>query len=408
MSNDKQQALSESAGPLAGIKVLDLGTMIAGPVAGTLMADFGAEVIKVEQPGVGDTIRGVGPFSKGESLWWNVDGRNKKSITLDLRQARGQEILRKLVKEVDVVVENFRPGTLEKWNLDYENLSGVNPRLIMLSVSGFGQSGPLANRAGYDRIGLAFSGVMGMTGFADRPPVRVGTSIADYSTALMGAFSVMMALYYRDVRGGEGQQIDLALYESMFRFSDSMVAAFDQLGLIRERTGNVHFGAAPGSTFETSDGRYTIMTISGDTLFRRLCIAMEKQEMTDDPRYANHELRFGHIEELNQIVADWMKNTPAQQVHEALQANGIPFSTVLTIEDIAKHPQYKARENIVTIEHPKLGPLRMQGIVPKMSRTPGKISSAAPAVGEHNQELYRRLLGYGMSELEQLRTERVI
>jgi len=408
MSNDKQQALSESAGPLAGIKVLDLGTMIAGPVAGTLMADFGAEVIKVEQPGVGDTIRGVGPFSKGESLWWNVDGRNKKSITLDLRQARGQEILRKLVKEVDVVVENFRPGTLEKWNLDYENLSGVNPRLIMLSVSGFGQSGPLANRAGYDRIGLAFSGVMGMTGFADRPPVRVGTSIADYSTALMGAFSVMMALYYRDVRGGEGQQIDLALYESMFRFSDSMVAAFDQLGLIRERTGNVHFGAAPGSTFETSDGRYTIMTISGDTLFRRLCMAMEKQEMTDDPRYANHELRFGHIEELNQIVADWMKNTPAQQVHEALQANGIPFSTVLTVEDIAKHPQYKARENIVTIEHPKLGPLRMQGIVPKMSRTPGKISSAAPAVGEHNQELYRRLLGYGMSELEQLRTERVI
>lgn len=408
MSNDKQQALSESAGPLAGVKVLDLGTMIAGPVAGTLMADFGAEVIKVEQPGVGDTIRGVGPFSKGESLWWNVDGRNKKSITLDLRQARGQEILRKLVKEVDVVVENFRPGTLEKWNLDYENLSGVNPRLIMLSVSGFGQSGPLANRAGYDRIGLAFSGVMGMTGFADRPPVRVGTSIADYSTALMGAFSVMMALYYRDVRGGEGQQIDLALYESMFRFSDSMVAAFDQLGLIRERTGNVHFGAAPGSTFETSDGRYTIMTISGDTLFRRLCIAMEKQEMTEDPRYANHELRFGHIEELNQIVADWMKNTPAQQVHEALQANGIPFSTVLTVEDIAKHPQYKARENIVTIEHPKLGPLRMQGIVPKMSRTPGKISSAAPAVGEHNQELYRRLLGFGMSELEQLRTERVI
>ena len=298
------------SGPLSKIRVIDLGTMVAGPVAATQMADFGADVIKVEQPGTGDTLRGVGPFYEGECLWWQVEGRNKRSITLDLRQEQGQALLKRLVAEADVVIENFRPGTLEKWNLSYAQLAAVNPAIVMLSVSGFGQTGPYADRAGYDRIALAFSGVMGITGFPDRPPVRVGTSIADYSTAIMGAFAIMMALYHRDVNGGQGQQIDLALYEPMFRFTDTMVLAYDKLGRMRERTGNVHQAAAPGNTFQMKDGRFLIMTISGDVLFRKLCHALGRPAMANDPKYANHTLRWQHVQELNDLTARWILDCP--------------------------------------------------------------------------------------------------
>lgn len=395
-------------GPLSGIRVLDLGTMVAGPVAGTLMADFGAEVIKVEQPSIGDTLRCVGPFSQGESLWWNVDGRNKKSLTLDLRQPRGQAILRDLVAHSDVVVENFRPGTLEKWNLGYETLAGVNPALVMLSVSGFGQNGPYATRAGYDRIGLAFSGVMAITGYADRAPVRIGTSMADYSTALMGAYAIMLALYHRDARGGTGQQIDLALYEAMFRFTDSLTSAYDQLGQVRQRNGNVHFGAVPGNTFETQDGRFMIVSISSDAMFVRLCKAMGRPDMLTEPRYKTHALRYQCVEELNTILADWLRSTPVPAVSAAFEEQGIPFSIVLTIDDIVAHPQYQARENIVSVDHPKLGPLRMQGIVPKLSGTPGRVESPAPQLGEHNVEILRDLLHLGADDLEQLRAEKII
>jgi crotonobetainyl-CoA:carnitine CoA-transferase CaiB-like acyl-CoA transferase len=396
------------SGPLANVRVLDLGTMIAGPMAGTLMSDFGAEVIKIEQPNIGDTLRGVGPFSQGESLWFAVDGRNKKSITLDLRQSEGKRLLLELVAKSDVVIENFRPGTLSKWKLDYDTLSAVNPSIIMLSVSGFGQNGPYATRAGYDRIGLAFSGVMGLTGYADRPPVRVGVSIADYSTALMGAYAVMMALYHRDARSGTGQHIDLALYESMFRFSDSLVPAYDQLGFVRRRSGNVHFGAVPGDTFETSDGRYMIVSISSDAMFERMCHAMKRTDLLEEPKYATHALRYESVEELNRIAGDWIKATSVDAISAALEANGIPFSIVLTIDDMVNDPQYAARQNIATIEHPKLGPLRMPGVVPKLSATPGKIHSAAPAIGQHNDEIYGTLLGLDGKDMQRLVAEGVI
>src|ERR1017187_8683422 len=287
----------ERAGPLNNLRVIDLGTMVAAPVAGTLLADFGAEVIKVEQPECGDTIRELGPYLEGESLWWNVDGRNKKSVTIDLRQEKGQALLRRLVAKADALVENFRPGALEKWNSGYEQLAAVYPGLVMLSVSGFGQTGPFAKRSGYDRIGLAFSGIMAITGYPDRPPVRIGTSMADYMTATLGAFAVMMALYNRDANGGPGQQIDLALYESMFRFTESMTLAYDRLGIVRERTGNVHYGAAPGNNYETIDGRYLTLTISGDTLFKRLCHAMARPELAEVPAYATHKQRWEHIGE---------------------------------------------------------------------------------------------------------------
>ena len=396
------------SGPLNGLRIIDLGTMVAAPVAATLLADFGAEVIKVEQPGVGDTIRKLGPFVEDESLWWNVDGRNKKSITLDLRQAKGQALLKRLVEKADAVVENFRPGTLERWSLAYADLERVNPKLVMLSVSGFGQTGPFATRAGYDRIGLAFSGVMALTGYADRPPVRVGTSIADYTTATMGAFATMMALYHRDALGGKGQQIDLGLYESMFRFTESLSSAYDRLGTVRGRTGNIHYGAAPGNNFPTQDGRFLTLTISGDTLFVRLCAAIGRPELASDPRFATHQSRWQHIEVLNPLVAEWVVGRPFADVSAALEAQGIPFSIAMTIEDIFEHPQYAARENIVSVDHPTIGPFKMQGIVPKLSKTPPSAVEAAPLLGANNDDIYRGLLGLRDAELAQLRSEGVI
>lgn len=405
--SSKEQTV-QGAGPLAGVRVIDLGTMVAGPVAGTLLADFGAEVIKVEQPKIGDTIRHVPPFAEGESLWWNVDGRNKKSITLDLRQEKGQALLRRLVEKADVVVENFRPGTLEKWNSGYPQLSAVNPGLVMLSVSGFGQTGPLAQRAGFDRIGLAFSGVMALTGYADRPPVRTGISISDYTTALFGAFSVMMALYHRDARGGEGQQIDVALYESIFRFTEALIPAYDLLGTVRQRTGNEHYGASPGNNFETSDGRFMTLTISTDGLFQRLCKAMERPDMACEERYQTHAKRTLCVTELNEIVGAWIRNTDVETVSAALDGQGIPFSIALTAKDIVEHPHYQARENIATVPHPKLGAIKMPGVVPKLSKTPGVTLKAAPALGEHNRDVYVGLLGMQEAELEQLASEGVI
>ena len=396
------------SGPLSKLRVIDLGTMVAGPVAATLMGDFGADVIKVEQPGTGDTLRGLCPFYEGECLWWQLEGRNKRSVTLDLRQAEGQALLKRLVAEADVVIENFRPGTLEKWNLGYEQLAQVNPAIVMLSVSGFGQTGPYAQRAGYDRIGLAFSGVMGITGFADRPPVRVGTSVADYATATMGAFAVMMALYHRDVNGGQGQQIDLALYEPMFRFTDSMVLAYDKLGRVRERTGNVHQAAAPGNTFRMKDGRYIIMTISGDVLFRKLCQALGREEMADDPRYANHTARWQHIEELNDIAARWIEENEAAAVTAALSRHGVPYSVVLTVSDIFEDAHYAARQNLETVEHPKLGPLRMQGVVPRMLGTPAEPIAPAHDLGQDNEDVFQQLLGVERDEYQRLQAHGVI
>lgn len=408
MGQEAKEAADSGVGMLGNLTVIDIGTMVAAPVAGTLMADFGANVIKVEQPHSGDTLRGLGPFLEEESLWWNVDGRNKKSITLNLRTPKGQEILKQLIGKADVLLENFRPGTLEKWGLGYDVLSEINPRLVMLSVSGFGQTGPLSNRAGYDRIGLAFSGIMALNGYPDRPPVRIGTSMADYFTATLGAFAIMTALYNRDANGGRGQQIDLALYESMYRMTESLTSAYDRLGLIRERTGNVHYGAAPGNNFETSDKRYMTLTCSGDAIFRRICQAMQRPDLGQDPSLATHAQRWNRVEELNQIVGDWIKNTPVEEVSEALDKQGVPYSLALTIKDIVNHPHYAARENIVSVDHPTLGPIKMQGVVPKFSHTPARKVEPAPSIGQHNKEIYFDYLGMSAEEYATLENEGVL
>lgn len=399
---------STAAGPLKKLRIIDLGTMVAGPVICTYLGDFGADIIKVEQPNGGDTVRALGPFKDGESLLWQVEARNKKSITIDLRKPAGQELLKRLVKEADAVVENFRPGTLEGWNLGYEQLRAVNPRIVLVSVSGFGQTGPLATRAGYDRIGLAFSGVMAATGEENGMPVRVGISAADYSTATMGAFALMMALYHRDANGGAGQHIDLSLYETMFRFTDSMVTAFDQLDIVRKRTGNVHQFAAPGNNFLTSDGRYLVITISSDSVFRKLCGAIDQPGLATDPRYLTHIQRWQAVHELNEIVARWAGSHTAAEAGAMLDAHGVPYSPLLDVRDIFANPQYEARGNIVSVQHPKLGPLKMQSPTPRMLGTPCVAPRAAPELGEHTDLILKDVLRMGDQEISRLRQDAVI
>jgi crotonobetainyl-CoA:carnitine CoA-transferase CaiB-like acyl-CoA transferase len=395
-------------GPLKGVRVLDLGTMIAGPVAATLLGDFGAEVLKVEQPQGGDPMRGIGPFVDGESLWFNVESRNKKSLSLDLRLPEGQALLRQLVMNADVVVENFRPGTMAKWGLSYQELSEVNPRIVMLSTSGFGQTGPNASRAGYDRIALAFGGLMHVTGHPDRPPVKPGNSMADYQSALFGALAVMMALYHRDVHGGKGQQVDLALYESVFRFTDVLVTQFDKLGLKRERQGNTSFAAAPGDNFVLSDGRYMVITVSSDTVYRALCKAMARPDLQADPRFLTHSLRTEHLCEINAEVAQWLLTTPVQELCARLDDAGVPYSILYTVEDILADAHYAARENIAVIDHPKIGSLKMPAPVPRFSGTPAPALRPAPALGSDNVEILQGWLGLGTEEVASLQERGVI
>lgn len=400
--------MQEHRGILSGVRILEMGTMLAGPVAATLLADFGAEVIKLEPPEKGDPIRHQGQMVDGESLYWNVEGRNKKSVTLDARTEKGQELVRKLVKECDVLVQNFLPGTMEKWNLGYERLREINPRLIMLSVSGFGQTGPNAHRACYDRVALAFSGFLYMTGYPDKPPVRPGAAVADYQTALFGAFSVMLALFNRDARGGSGQMIDISLYESVLRFTDTMIIAYDKLGVMRERRGNAHWAAAPGDHYETADGRFLALTVSADNVFRRLAESMGQSELSTDERFATHLARVTNHEVLNSKVADWIKSRPTEGVIAAFDAQSVPYSMIYSVKDIMKDPHYAARGSIATVDNPRIGQLKMQAAFPIMSETPAPPLRPAPTLGEHTDEVLSELLGIAGDQITELRKEKII
>lgn len=393
---------------LEGLRILDLGTMVAGPVACTLFGDFGADVIKVEVPGRGDTVRDIGPYVDDVCLYWSVENRNKKSITLDLRKPKGRELLLRLVEHVDAVVENFRPGTLERWGLSYEEMKQRNPDLILLRISGFGQTGPYRERAGYDRIALAFGGVMGITGFPDRPPVKIGTSVADYQAAILGAFALLMALYHRDLHGGGGQEIDLAMYEAVARFTDVLIPTYDRLGVARQRRGNTHFASAPGEHFLTSDGRYIILTISANAGFQRLCEAMKRPEWADDPRFRSHESRWEHVDELNKGVAEWILSKPVEEICEILDDAKLAYSFIYSVADMVDDAHYQARGTIATVHDPKVGPIRMAGVVPKFSGSPEKPISPAPELGDSNQEIYSAWLGLSADDLAELEDEGVI
>lgn len=394
--------------PLAGIRVLDLGTRIAAPFAATLLADFGAEVIKVELPGRGDFMRSIGPFADSYSLWWAVEGRNKKSITLDLRQPRGQALLKRLIGLADVAIENFQPGTLEGWGLGYDALHAINPGLILTRASVYGQTGPYRDRPGLDRNGIGFGGLLYITGYADRPPVRPGVIISDYLTGVFNAFAVMLALYHRDVHRGGGQWADLALYESVFRILEHTVAAYDRLGRVREREGNRLRNSAPLDNWQTRDGEFVCIVAAGDGLFPRLARAMGREDLLDDARFATLRARVEHADAINAIVGDWVKQHTAAEIEAVLVAAEVPVSRAYSIADIAADPHYAARQDIVVVDDPTIGPVRMQAVYPRLSATPGRIERGAPKLGEHNREVYAGLLGLSDDEMAALQADGVI
>ena len=393
----------DRGGPLAGIRVIELGTMIAGPVAATLLGDFGAEVIKIEPPGVGDPIRHSGPFVGEESLYWNVEGRSKRSVTLDLRRPEGQAVLRGLVRHADVLIENFRPGTMARWGLDYPRLKAENPRLIMLSTSGFGQTGPNAARPAYDRISLAYAGFLNMTGYADRAPVRPGTALADYQAALLGAFSLMVALYDRDRGDGAGQQIDLSLFEAVFRFTDVMITAYDKLGTSRNRSGNRHFAAAPGDHYLTADDKYIAMTVAANNVFKRLCEAVDRADLADDPRFCSHIKRVENFDAINAVMIEWFLGRTAREAAAILEEFGVPHSLIFTPADIAVDPHYAARGAIAELDHPVIGKLRLPAIQPHFSSGPPPAMRPAPALGADTDEVLADILGMSPAAIESLR-----
>ena len=394
--------------PLAGIRILDVGTRIAAPFAATLLGDFGAEVIKVELPGSGDFMRTIGPFDGGYSLWWAVEARNKKSITLDLRKPRGQDVFRDLVRHADVVVENFQPGTLEQWGLGYEELSRANPKLILTRASVYGQSGPYRDRPGLDRNGIGFGGLLYLTGYPDRPPVRPGVIVSDYLTAVFNALSIMIALYHRDVHRGGGQWVDLALYESVFRILEHTMAAYDRLGIVREREGNRLRNSAPLDNWETKDGETICIVAAGDGLFPRLARAIGHEELLADPRFRTLADRAANGDAINRIVGEWCREHTVEEIESIMLAAQVPFTRAFSIADIAADPHYAAREDITTVDDPTIGPVRMQAVYPRFSATPGRVERGAPRLGEHNDEVYRGLLGLGDAELAELRQSKIV
>jgi crotonobetainyl-CoA:carnitine CoA-transferase CaiB-like acyl-CoA transferase len=394
---------------LGTIRVLDAATFLAAPFCGTILADFGAEVIKVEQPGVGDSLRRFGALSEcGDTYTWLSEARNKAAVTLDLRKPEGAELFRRLVAQSDVVLENFRPGTMAGWGLGYETLSKINPRLVMLSVSAYGQTGPSRDLPGFARIAHAFSGLAYLAGEPGRPPVVPGsTSLADYITGMMGAVAVLVALRHAEATG-EGQWIDLGLYESVFRVLDELAPVYAATGSVRERMGPDTVNIVPHSHYETSDGAWIAIACSNDRMWRRLAQAMESPALAEDPRYATVPARNAHRTEINALVADWVKGLPVAVVLERTRAQGAPCSKLLSIRDIFEDPQYAARENLIRHDDPRVGPLTLPASVPKMSRTPPTFRHAGLALGHSNAEIYDRLLGLTPSAIADLARRNVI
>ncbi|HEY5678474.1 MAG TPA: CoA transferase [Pseudomonadales bacterium] len=378
-----------SEGPLHGIRVVELGQLIAGPFCGQLLGDFGAEVIKVEPPGAGDPMRGWG---QGAPVWWPVIARNKKSVTLNLREAEGQELLKQLAVKADVLIENFRPGTMEKWGLDYGTLAALNPGLIMVRVSGFGQTGPYAHRAGYGSIGEAMGGIRYLAGDPDRPPSRVGLSIGDSLAATFACLGTLAALHSRHATG-RGQVVDSAIYEAVLAMMESTIPEFTEAGVIRERSGAILPKIAPSNVYPTADGEMILIGANQDSVFARLCRAMERLELTEDARYRDHAARGEHQQELDELIARWTRTLAADALLDVLESNGVPAGRIYRAPEMLADPQYAARESIVAVAHRAFPNLKMQNVAPKLSETPGRIRWHGPELGEHNEEVYGELLG---------------
>ena len=400
---------NKSRSPLEGIRIIELSTVIAAPYGASLLADFGAEVIKIEMPEVGDPLRNLGPYHKGEGLRWPGLARNKKSITLDLHQEEGKDILRKLVSKSDMVIENFRTGTLEKWGIGYEDLKKINPNLVMIRVTGYGQTGPYSHKAGFGTPATAFSGFTYLHGFPDRQPISPSFSLTDYVTGIYVAFAAVTALYHRDCQeDGSGQYVDVSLYESMFRMMEFLVADYDQTGTIKERSPGLSGHSAPAGNFLTKDGHWIILVTSSDKTFERLAKAMNREDMLSDERYFTNSVRLTRFDEVNGIVSDWVKTKTVDELQSLLDESGVPMSRIYSIKDIFEDPQYQARENIIEVEHPRLGKVKIPGIVPKFSETPGSIRQIAPDLGEHNDEILTTLLELDEETIARLKGKKVI
>jgi succinyl-CoA---D-citramalate CoA-transferase len=403
------EASNGAYSPLEGVRVVEMGSLLAGPFCGQLLADFGAEVIKVEPPGKGDPMREWGRHRKnGRTLWWPIIARNKKSVTLNLREEEGQELARELISGADVLVENFRPGTMERWGLGYEDLSETNPGLVMVRVSGYGQTGPYRERAGFGAIGESMGGIRHVTGFPDRPPPRVGVSLGDSLAATFGAFGAVTALYNREARNGEGQVVDVGIYEAVLALMESTIPEYALAGHVRGRTGAILPFVAPSNTYPTRDDDYVVIGANADNVFARFAAATGHPEWAEDERYATHNARGENQEELDGMISGWTKERTVDEVLEVLKEAGVPAGKVFTAKDMVEDPHYAARENVVTVEDPEMGPFPMQNVVPRLNETPGKVRWTGPTLGQHNDEVYGEVLGLSEEEREALRERGVI
>jgi formyl-CoA transferase len=395
-------------GALADLRVIEMGQLIAGPFCGQLLADFGAEVIKLEPPGAGDPMREWGrEKAHGESLWWPVIARNKKSVTLNLRLPEGQELARRLIAGADILVENFRPGTLERWNMGYEQLAALNPRLVMVRVSGYGQTGPYAHRAGFGAIGEAMGGLRHVVGDPATPPSRTGISLGDSLAATYGALGALMAIHARE-RTGRGQIVDSAIYEAVLANMESLVTEYQQAGYIRERTGSILPNIAPSNIYPTRDGLMLVIGANQDSVFRRLAEAMGQPELAADPRYATHSARGANQEELDDRIADWSRTLDAATLEAKMEEHAIPAGRIFRAPDMLADPHFRARRSIVEVMHKKFGAMAMQNVAPRLSETPGEVRHTGPELGEHNAEVLQGILGLDAGTIERLAAAKVI
>jgi len=399
--------VNATAQVLQGIKVIELGQLIAGPFAAKTLADFGARVIKIEPPKGGDPLRTWRKLKDGTSVWWDAQSRNKESVAIDLRQPDGQALVRELARDADVLIENFRPGTLEGWGLGWEALHALNPRLIMLRLSGFGQTGPRAGEPGFAAVGEAFAGLRHLNGEPGRPPVRSGVSLGDTVAGLHGAMGVLLALYQRDARGGEGQMIDLALYEAMFNLTESLLPEHDAFGEVRQPAGGALPGIAPSNAYPCNDGKFVLIAGNGDSIFRRLMQAIGRTDLADDAALARNDGRAARAQELDIAIGAWTAQRDLETVLAAMAAAEVPASRIYTIADLAHDPHYAARGNIERIPALAGGTIAVPGIVPRLSATPGAVQHRAPRLGEHTDCVLREI-GLSDEQIAAMRSHGVI
>lgn len=394
--------------PLDDLRVIELGSLLAGPFCGQLLGDFGAEVIKIEDPVSGDPMRQWGrEKSHGLSLWWPVVARNKKSITANLRMPEGQQIVRELVAKADVLLENFRPGTLERWGLSPEELWKINPKLVVTRVTGFGQTGPYAERAGFGSIGEAMGGIRYVTGAPDSPPARAGVSLGDSLAATFAALGTLVALHQVG-RTGKGQVVDSAIYEAVLALMESMLPEWQVAGYQRERSGTTLPNVSPSNVYPTADGEMILIAANQDTVYRRLTEVMGRPELLADPRFKGHAERGHHMEELDTIIAQWTLTCNADALLESLHEKGVPAGRIFRAKDMFTDPHFAAREAIVRLTHPEIGEFAMHNVFPRLSETPGKVRHVGPTLGENNEEIYKGLLGMDDAKIESLHSAGVI